>query len=87
MPSAVLSRYLPCRRVCPLLRDNPATEFVSAQLSVILQLSVLTSKRVNTLHTLGRSCRAEIYAIFEASDSDAAEDTGLLRSYVLLNSI
>jgi hypothetical protein len=49
MPSAVMSRYLPCRRVCPLLRDKPATEFVSAQLAVILPLSVLTSKRVGRI--------------------------------------
>jgi hypothetical protein len=87
MPSAVMSRYLPCRRVCPLLRDNLATEFVSAQLSVILQLSVLTSKRVRTLHPSGPSCREATYAILEESDSDVAEDTGLLRCYVLLNSV
>jgi hypothetical protein len=79
MPSAVMSRYLPCRRVCTLLRDNPATEFVSGQLSVILQLSVLTLKRVRTLYPSGPSCREAIYAILEASDSDVAEDTGLLR--------
>jgi len=87
MPSAVMSRYLPCRRVCPLLRDNPATEFVSAQLTVTLQLSMLTSKRVHTLHTSGPRCRAATYAILEASDSDVAEDTSLLGCYVLLNNV
>jgi len=55
MPSAVMSRYLSYRRVCPLPRDNPATEFVSAQLSVILQLSVPTLKRVRTLYASGPS--------------------------------
>lgn len=35
MPSAVISRCLPCCHVCPLLRDDPAAEFVTAQLSNI----------------------------------------------------
>jgi hypothetical protein len=49
---SLMSRRLPCCHVChvcPWLRDHPATEFVTAQLSIILHLYVLTFMRARRM--------------------------------------